>query len=66
MSNTKTMLTLLGLLVGLIYIPFSFYLTYQILLKIGGSDLMWFLFWILLPIAFLSSIISKIIENIDD
>jgi hypothetical protein len=61
----KTMslfLDITTVLVGLLYLPFSFYLTYLMLMKIGASDLMWFLFWLLIPIGIVFQIISKLAE----
>ena len=52
-----------SILYVLIVMPIWFYLLYQILVRVGASELMWFLFWIYLPIAILVMILGKIIES---
>lgn len=60
MKNTA--LKLVSLVVALIYLPWSLFLTYLILEKIDASELMWFLFILLIPIALVTSILSKVID----
>jgi hypothetical protein len=55
-----------SLIVSLWYLPFSLFLTYLILVKINASDLMWFLYWMLLPMVFLAGILSKLAEWEED
>jgi len=53
---------LLSLMFHLLYLPFSLYLTYLILQKIESTDLMWFLYWLTIPMAIVCVILSKIAE----
>jgi len=40
--------------------PIWFYLLYQILVRVQASELMFFLFWIYVPVCMLGNIIAKI------
>jgi hypothetical protein len=54
--------SLLSLVFSLCYLPFSLYLTYLMLTKIGATDLMWFLYWLLVPAACISAILQKLAD----
>jgi hypothetical protein len=54
--------SILSAVFAFVSLPFSLYLTYLMLIKIGASDLMWFLFWMIVPAAFISSILQKLAE----
>ncbi|MCK5293889.1 MAG: hypothetical protein KAJ49_04505 [Arcobacteraceae bacterium] len=60
MNKWKTISLVLGLTT---YLPIWFYLMYKILQYIEASELMWFLFWIYLPVTIIITIISKIGEE---
>ena len=49
-----------GFLTILISAPIWYYLLYQILLKVDASELMFFLFWIYVPVALFSNLVARI------
>jgi len=51
-----------GLLSLLITLPIWYYLFYKILVMVGATELMWFLYWIYVPVGVVLATISKIIE----
>lgn len=53
---------IVALLISLIYAPWWLYLSYLILQKIGATELMWFMFWVSIPLVFSVSILSKLAE----
>jgi len=52
--------TLAALITG----PIWYYLLYQLLKRVGASDLMWFLYWAYLPVSLLINIASNLITNV--
>lgn len=46
--------------------PIWYYLMYKILQSVEASELMWFLFWIYVPIGVITSILRVITEKIED
>ncbi len=46
-----------------IALPIWFYLMYQILVRVQASELMWFLFWVYVPVTILSFAVAKMIEG---
>ena len=61
--GVKALKVIIGLLGILVTVPISLYLQYQILKRVDASELMWFLFWVNLPMILLIQIISKIAED---
>jgi len=55
-----------SLVINLFYIPLIFYFYYKILETIKASELLWFLLWMLIPIAIVSAILSKLAEWEED
>ncbi len=55
--------TVMGILGIFIVMPIWFYLQYQVLVRINASELMWFLFWVYIPVSLLVGILSKITET---
>ena len=51
-----------SLIISLLYIPLQFYFYYKILEAIKASELLWFIFWLLIPFAFVVGILSKLAE----
>lgn len=51
------------ILIGTVSIAWSLMLTYQILLLIHATELMWFLFWTNIPMAIVASALAKIVES---
>lgn len=52
-----------GIISVLVVMPIWYYLLYKILIAIGASELMWFLFWIYLPLGILTQILVKITNS---
>lgn len=42
--------------------PIWYYLLYQVLVRVEASDLMWFLYWVYVPVQILASMIAKFFE----
>jgi len=53
---------LVYILLGIIAVAFSLYLSYLILTKIGATDLMWFLYWLTVPLSFVIGILNGIVK----
>ncbi len=53
------------ILIGFLFIsgPIWFYLMYKTLVAIHASELMFFLYWIYVPVTIIIGIISKVTEN---
>jgi hypothetical protein len=52
-----------GILSLFVSIPIWFYLLYQILVRVGATELMMFLFWIYVPVSIFSSMLAKLVES---
>jgi len=52
-----------GLLVLFISLPIWLYLLYQILVRVNGSELMFFLFWIYVPVQIFIEICLQLIKD---
>lgn len=52
-----------GILALFVTLPIWFFLFYKILEAVNASELMWFLFWIYVPVSIIISVISKIAED---
>lgn len=59
--NKGKIITLLGLL--LVTGPIWYYLLYKILEAINASELMWFLYWIYLPVSIVLGVIAKLSDD---
>ena len=46
--------------------PIWYYLLFKILQAIGASDLMWFLYWVYLPVGLLLAIVNAIVSSAFD
>ncbi len=60
MSSIKLAVNLLVVLVSL---PIWYYLLYKILQAVNATDLMWFLYWIYLPVGIVTKFISDLIKD---
>jgi hypothetical protein len=49
-----------GLLALFVTLPIWFFLLHQILVSVNASELMWFLYWIYVPVSVLVGAIAKI------
>ena len=56
----------LSMVLSLIYLPISMFLSYKILELIQASELMWFIYWMLVPFAFVVGIVTKLAEWEED
>ena len=43
--------------------PIWYYLLYKILQAVNASELMWFLYWIYLPVTIVGTLIAKLTDN---
>ena len=43
--------------------PIWYFLLYRILTAVNATELMWFLYWVYIPVAIVSMIIAKIVEG---
>ncbi len=59
MKAAKTIASVLGFLVVM---PIWYYLVYQLLKRTDASELMWFLYWVYLPVGILVGVLNKIVE----
>lgn len=63
MKAAKIVAAILGTFVT---VPIWFWLLYQILVRVGASDLMFFLFWVYVPVGALVQVLIKITEVSSD
>lgn len=57
------MKTIAGLLSIFVVMPIWYYLIYKILISVGATELMWFLYWVYLPVGIFVSILTKVVED---
>lgn len=60
MTRAKIILLLLGLFVT---DPIGYYLLYKILEAVNASELMWFLYWVYVPVAIVCGIVAKLSDD---
>lgn len=65
-EQMKAMKLIAGLLGILVVAPIWYYLIYQVLRRVDASELMWFLFWIYLPVGIFVQTLQKITESASD
>jgi len=59
----KDKLTVLWVVVTLFLLtPIFYYLMYQVLVRVHATELMWFLFWIYVPLGVFISILRSTVE----
>lgn len=51
---------LLAMFVGF---PIWFYLMYQVLVRVQASELMWFLFWVYVPVQLVTAAIVRLADD---
>lgn len=56
----KTLISTLMILVGA---PIWYYLLYKILVGVNATELMWFLYYIYVPVGLFGTIASKIVDK---
>ena len=60
MKKLKIIQALIALLVSL---PIWFYLLHEVLERVQATELMWFLFWVYVPVSIFATFIGKLIEG---
>lgn len=60
----KILVVIVAVLVLVVSLPIGLYLQYQILVRVNATELMWFLFWVNVPVFILGSIVTKIAEKL--
>lgn len=63
MKALKVSVGVLGLLV---VAPIWYWLLYQVLTRVQASELMWFLYWVYVPVALLAGALQRIVEAHSD
>lgn len=53
----------IGILQLFVVLPIWYYLLYQILVRVNATELMFFLYWIYVPVALLAATVTKMIER---
>lgn len=64
--SKKTIISIITAIIGLCYLPISFYQQWLILCKIQATDLMFFLFWMTLPLAIIIHLLGEAIKAMKD
>lgn len=59
----KKMRAITAILATFVVLPIWYYLLYQILSRVDASELMWFLYWVYLPVGMLVSFLTKMTED---
>ena len=62
----KKLIVILGVLGGLVVMPIWWYLLYKILITVEATELMWFLFWIYVPVGVVIHTLTQIVRNMKD
>lgn len=56
------MKAVVGLLAVFVVAPLWYWLVYQILVRVDASELMWFLFWVYVPVGLFVQIVARVAE----
>ncbi len=59
----KSAKTISGILTVFLTMPIWYYLLYKILGSVNATELMWFLYWIYLPVNFFIQTVAKLSEG---
>ena len=62
----KPGLVLIMIVLGLPTLGLTLYLQYSVLKLINATELMWFMYWIQMPLMIILTIIQAIIKEIDE
>lgn len=62
----KAIKVVTGLMTVLVSMPIWFFLLYRVLESVNASELMWFLYWVYLPVTLLANIFASVILRIAD
>lgn len=49
----------------LITMPIWYYLLYKVLQLVEATELMWFLFWVYMPVAAIAAVIDTVVSKAD-
>lgn len=53
----------IAVILSLVYLPIGLYITFWILSQLNPDRLVWFLYWINVPVVIIITIISKMVED---
>ncbi len=56
----------MSLIISLTYLPLYLWFIWRILVEIHASEVLFFVYWIMIPFAIVSSVLSKLAEWEDD
>ena len=59
----KALKVIMSLLAVIISMPISLYLTYYMLTAVNASELVWFLYWVNIPVMVLFQVVIKLAEG---
>lgn len=59
----KAFSTIAGLLTVFIQLPIWYYLLYKLLEASMATELMWFLFWIYIPLGLFTAVVAKLVQK---
>jgi membrane protein DedA with SNARE-associated domain len=59
----KAAKTVANILSAIVVMPIWFYLLYKMMVATNATELMWFLFWVYVPVGVLARIIFTIVER---
>lgn len=62
----KKSLSIIGFFIGIVYLPLAWYASYLIYRHIGATELMWFLFWLNIPLSAVSMAVGKMVQSLSD
>lgn len=62
----KAFIVISAVFMSLLAIPVWLYLVYRMLVMIGATEFMWFLYWAYVPLTIITQVFSKLIQNYDD
>ena len=60
----KTGLSLLAFFFGIVTLPITIFSSYLLYQHIQATDLMWFLWWMIVPLTILTTLCAKIAEHL--
>ena len=55
---------LIGLVTGLAYLCLGFFYSFKLLEHIQATELLWFLYWFMIPLAIGTIIINALVKNV--
>ncbi len=62
----KALVSVIALILFFVYIPLSAYQTFLLYQHVHATELMWFLYWVNLPIILISSVVGQAMKSVKD